>query len=82
MYIDFVLFRHYFLVYNASQLYWQLCRQFLRPSARKNLVKGLSLIVSALNKTGDVDFMWRATLMMSVEIVEKQTVLFDGIEVS
>ena len=63
------LCRYYFLVYNASVLYWQFCRPFLNPNYRQYLAKSLHQVVKALDDIDDKDYGWRAQLMMYVFIV-------------
>ncbi|KAM6346812.1 cilia- and flagella-associated protein 46 [Alca torda] len=58
--------RYYFLVYNASVLYWQLVRPYLKPGFRCCLIPSLSQIVKALNQTEDQDNEWRAELMINL----------------
>ena len=60
----FFLLRYYFLVYNASVLYWQFCRPFLKPNYRQFLAKSLHQVVKALDDIDDKDYDWRAQLMM------------------
>lgn len=56
--------RYYFLVYNASVLYWQMVRPFLKPGYYQYLIPSLSQIVSVLNQTGEEDKDWQAELML------------------
>ena len=63
------LCRYYFLAYNASVLYWQFCRPFLKPNYRQYLAKSLHQVVKALDDIDDKDYGWRAQLMMYVFIV-------------
>ncbi|XP_074015315.1 cilia- and flagella-associated protein 46 [Numenius arquata] len=58
--------RYYFLVYNASVLYWQLVRPYLRPGFCRCLIPSLSQIVNALNQTEEPDKEWRAELMINL----------------
>ncbi|XP_010138787.1 PREDICTED: tetratricopeptide repeat protein 40, partial [Buceros rhinoceros silvestris] len=58
--------RYYFLIYNASVLYWQLVRPFLKPGFRCCLIPSLSRIVEALNQTEEEDKEWRAELMINL----------------
>ncbi|XP_075360371.1 cilia- and flagella-associated protein 46 isoform X8 [Mycteria americana] len=58
--------RYYFLIYNASVLYWQLVRPYLKPGFRYCLIPSLSRIVKALNKTEEQDHEWRAELMINL----------------
>ncbi|KAM6306111.1 cilia- and flagella-associated protein 46 [Aegotheles albertisi] len=58
--------RYYFLVYNASVLYWQLVRPYLKPGFRYCLIPSLSQIVKALNQTEEQDNEWRAELMINL----------------
>ncbi|XP_017664651.1 PREDICTED: cilia- and flagella-associated protein 46 isoform X1 [Lepidothrix coronata] len=58
--------RYYFLIYNASVLYWQLVRPFLKPGFRNCLIPSLSQIVTALNQIEEQDNEWRAELMINL----------------
>ncbi|XP_053805707.1 cilia- and flagella-associated protein 46 isoform X3 [Vidua chalybeata] len=58
--------RYFFLVYNASVLYWQLVRPFLKPGFRYWLIPSLSQIVTALNQIEEQDNEWRAELMINL----------------
>ncbi|XP_065829852.1 cilia- and flagella-associated protein 46-like isoform X2 [Oscarella lobularis] len=58
--------RHYFLVYNASVLSWQLCRAFLRKGYRRHLCSHLAVVVGALDDIDDNDYAWRAELMIEL----------------
>ncbi|KAL9983920.1 hypothetical protein ACROYT_G006166 [Oculina patagonica] len=58
--------RYYFLVYNASVLYWQFCRPFLKPNYRQYLAKSLHQVVKALDDIDDKDYGWRAQLMIAL----------------
>ncbi|XP_037693622.1 cilia- and flagella-associated protein 46-like [Choloepus didactylus] len=51
--------RYYFLVYNASVLYWQMVRPFLKPWCHHHLLSSLSQIVAVLNQTDEEDKEWR-----------------------
>ncbi|CAN8215744.1 unnamed protein product [Coccothraustes coccothraustes] len=66
--IDFATYerRYFFLVYNASVLYWQLVRPFLKPGFRYCLIPSLSQIVTALNQIEEQDNEWRAELMINL----------------
>uniref|UniRef100_A0A8C9N838 Cilia and flagella associated protein 46 n=1 Tax=Serinus canaria TaxID=9135 RepID=A0A8C9N838_SERCA len=66
--IDFATYerRYFFLVYNASVLYWQLVRPFLKPGFRYCLIPSLSQIVTALNQIEEPDNEWRAELMINL----------------
>ncbi|XP_054975087.1 cilia- and flagella-associated protein 46 [Sorex araneus] len=57
--------RYYFLVYNASVLYWQMVRPFLKPGYHHHVIPSLSHIVSVLNQTEE-DTEWRAELMLAL----------------
>lgn len=63
---DFLLLcrRYYFLVYNASVLYWQMVRPFLKPGYYQYVIPSLSQIVSVLNQTEEEDKDWQAELML------------------
>uniref|UniRef100_A0A3B1KAW9 Uncharacterized protein n=1 Tax=Astyanax mexicanus TaxID=7994 RepID=A0A3B1KAW9_ASTMX len=56
--------RYHFLVFNASLLYFQTVRAFLRPGQRQHLVCSLSQVVSALEAVQEPDYAWRAELML------------------
>ncbi|KAK1333405.1 hypothetical protein QTO34_005788 [Cnephaeus nilssonii] len=58
--------RYYFLVYNASVLYWQMVRPFLKPGYYQYLISSLSQIVSVLNQTEEEDKDWQAELMLEL----------------
>ncbi|XP_009978364.1 PREDICTED: tetratricopeptide repeat protein 40-like, partial [Tauraco erythrolophus] len=58
--------RYYFLIYNASVLYWQLVKPYLKPGFRYCLIPSLSQIVKVLNETEDQDKEWRAELMINL----------------
>ncbi|XP_037997464.1 cilia- and flagella-associated protein 46 [Motacilla alba alba] len=58
--------RYFFLVYNASVLYWQLVRPFLKPGFRYCLIPSLSQIITALNQIEEQDNEWRAELMINL----------------
>ncbi|XP_013916051.1 PREDICTED: cilia- and flagella-associated protein 46 [Thamnophis sirtalis] len=68
--IDFALSdsRYYFLIYNASSIYWKNIRPFLKPGFRYFLIPSLSQIVSALNHPNEEDKDWTAELM--IELLE------------
>lgn len=56
--------RYHFLVYNASVLYWQMVRPFLKPGYHRHLIPSLAQMVAALNFTEDEDEDWRAELTL------------------
>nr|XP_033697747.1 cilia- and flagella-associated protein 46 [Tursiops truncatus] len=58
--------RYYFLVYNASVLYWQMVRPFRKPGYHHRLIPSLSQIVSVLSQTEEEDKGWRAELMLEL----------------
>ncbi|BFY98171.1 hypothetical protein BsWGS_01212 [Bradybaena similaris] len=58
--------RYHFLVYNASVIYWQMCRPYLKPGYRHHLAYSLHQVVKALNDTGDSNDEWRARLMIAL----------------
>ncbi|NXG31392.1 CFA46 protein, partial [Dromaius novaehollandiae] len=66
--IDFAMHdpRYYFLIYNASVLYWEAVRPYLKPGFRYCLIPSLSQIVKALNQTEEQDSEWRAELMINL----------------
>lgn len=51
-------------MYNASVLYWQMVRPFLKPGYRHHLVPSLAQMVSALSQTEEEDKEWQAELML------------------
>ncbi|XP_059947631.1 cilia- and flagella-associated protein 46 [Mesoplodon densirostris] len=58
--------RYYFLVYNASVLYWQMVRPFLKPGYHHHLIPSLSQIVSVLTQTEEEDKDWPAELTLEL----------------
>lgn len=58
--------RYHFLVYNASVLYWQMVRPFLKPGYHHHLIPSLSQIVSVLSQTEEEDKDWQAELMLEL----------------
>ncbi|XP_011370907.1 cilia- and flagella-associated protein 46, partial [Pteropus vampyrus] len=58
--------RYYFLVFNASVLYWQMARPFLKPGYCQHLIASLAQIVSVLQQTEEEDKDWQAELMLQV----------------
>ncbi|KAM8806051.1 cilia- and flagella-associated protein 46 [Eudromia elegans] len=66
--IDFAMLepRYYFLVYNASVLYWEAVRPYLKPGFRYCLIPSLSQIVKALKQTEEQDKEWIAELMINL----------------
>ncbi|XP_039193388.1 cilia- and flagella-associated protein 46 isoform X2 [Crotalus tigris] len=68
--IDFALsdLRYYFLIYNASVIYWKNIRPFLKPGFRYFLIPSLSQIVPALKHPDEEDKDWTAELM--IELLE------------
>ncbi|XP_069914365.1 cilia- and flagella-associated protein 46 isoform X3 [Oryctolagus cuniculus] len=58
--------RYYFLVYNASVLYWQMVRPFLKPGYHHHVIPSLYQIVTVLNQTEEEDKDWRAELMLEL----------------
>uniref|UniRef100_A0A9J8CP86 Uncharacterized protein n=1 Tax=Cyprinus carpio carpio TaxID=630221 RepID=A0A9J8CP86_CYPCA len=56
--------RYHFLVFNASLLYLQSVRRFLRPGQRRLLVSSLTQVLEALEEVQDPDHAWRAELML------------------
>ncbi|XP_063162642.1 cilia- and flagella-associated protein 46 [Candoia aspera] len=68
--IDFALgdSRYYFLIHNASVIYWKNIRPFLKPGFRHFLIPSLSQIVPALKHPVEEDKGWIAELM--IELLE------------
>ncbi|XP_075699341.1 cilia- and flagella-associated protein 46 isoform X2 [Rhinoderma darwinii] len=58
--------RYHFLVYNASVLYLQTVRPFLKPGSRLLLITSLGNIVKSLGEIDDADKNWRADLMLEL----------------
>ncbi|KAK7804541.1 hypothetical protein U0070_002598 [Myodes glareolus] len=58
--------RYYFLVFNASVLYWNMVRPFLKPGYHQYVIPSLSQIVAVLNQTEEEDKEWQAELMMEL----------------
>ncbi|XP_069836237.1 cilia- and flagella-associated protein 46 [Dendropsophus ebraccatus] len=58
--------RYHFLVYNASVLYMQMARPFLKPGSRHLLIPSLVRIIKTLGELDDVDKSWRADLMLEL----------------
>ncbi|XP_045425210.1 cilia- and flagella-associated protein 46 isoform X3 [Lemur catta] len=58
--------RYHFLVYNASVLYWQMVRPFLKPGYHHYLIPSLSQIVNVLSQIEEEDKEWRAELMLEL----------------
>nr|XP_039321178.1 cilia- and flagella-associated protein 46 isoform X3 [Saimiri boliviensis boliviensis] len=58
--------RYHFLVFNASVLYWQMVRPFLKPGYHHYLIPSLSQIVNVLGQTDEEDKEWRAELMLEL----------------
>ncbi|XP_016110300.1 cilia- and flagella-associated protein 46-like [Sinocyclocheilus grahami] len=56
--------QYHFLVFNASLLYLQSVRRFLRPGQRRLLVSSLTQVLEALEEVQDPDHAWRAELML------------------
>uniref|UniRef100_A0A8C8VEA0 Uncharacterized protein n=1 Tax=Pelusios castaneus TaxID=367368 RepID=A0A8C8VEA0_9SAUR len=68
--LDFAIHdpRYYFLIYNASVIYWQIVRPYLKPGFRYLLIPSLSQIVTALKQAEEQDKQWQAELM--IELLE------------
>uniref|UniRef100_A0ABM5G1E7 Cilia- and flagella-associated protein 46 isoform X2 n=1 Tax=Pogona vitticeps TaxID=103695 RepID=A0ABM5G1E7_9SAUR len=68
--IDFALgdTRYYFLIYNASVIYWKIIRPFFKPRLRHFLIPSLIQIVPALKHPVEEDKDWTAELM--IELLE------------
>uniref|UniRef100_A0A671V0G9 Uncharacterized protein n=1 Tax=Sparus aurata TaxID=8175 RepID=A0A671V0G9_SPAAU len=56
--------RYYFIVFNASVLYFQTTRPLLRPGQCLYLVPSLRQVIQSLEEVADQDHSWRAELMM------------------
>uniref|UniRef100_A0A4W4GBY6 Uncharacterized protein n=1 Tax=Electrophorus electricus TaxID=8005 RepID=A0A4W4GBY6_ELEEL len=57
---------YHFLVFNASLLYFQSVRAFLRPGWRRHLVSSLTEVLRALEVVQESDYAWRSELMLCV----------------
>uniref|UniRef100_A0A4W4GFW9 Cilia and flagella associated protein 46 n=1 Tax=Electrophorus electricus TaxID=8005 RepID=A0A4W4GFW9_ELEEL len=55
---------YHFLVFNASLLYFQSVRAFLRPGWRRHLVSSLTEVLRALEVVQESDYAWRSELML------------------
>jgi len=55
---------YYFQVFNASVLFWNICRPFQRPGYRRYYSKQLQVVVKALDEVKEQDNEWRIELMM------------------
>lgn len=66
--MSFVSFRYYFIVFNASVLYFQTTRPLLRPGQCLYLVPSLRQVIQSLEEVADQDHSWRAELMMQVTL--------------
>ncbi|XP_034994598.2 cilia- and flagella-associated protein 46 isoform X1 [Zootoca vivipara] len=68
--VDFALgnARYYFLIHNASVMYWRIVRPFLKPGFRHYLIPSLYQIVPALKHPTEQDKDWTAELM--IELLE------------
>ncbi|XP_055502612.1 cilia- and flagella-associated protein 46 isoform X1 [Leucoraja erinacea] len=58
--------RYYFLIYNASVIYWSIIRQFLKPGFFTYVISSLSEVIKALEAAEDLDYEWRAQLMITL----------------
>ncbi|KAM8739310.1 cilia- and flagella-associated protein 46 isoform 1-T1 [Acanthopagrus schlegelii] len=56
--------RYYFIVFNASVLYFQTVRPLLLPGQCLHLVPSLRQVIQSLEEVADQDHSWRAELMM------------------
>ncbi|KAK5853567.1 hypothetical protein PBY51_014709 [Eleginops maclovinus] len=56
--------RDFFIVFNASVLYFQTVRLFLQPGWGSHLVPSLRQVVRSLEEVAEQDHSWRAELMM------------------
>ena len=53
------IYRYFFLIYNASVIYWTYARIFHKPNFKRHLTSSLKVIVKALKEIDDVDYEWR-----------------------
>ncbi|XP_069755663.1 cilia- and flagella-associated protein 46 isoform X2 [Narcine bancroftii] len=58
--------RYYFLIYNASVIYWRIIRPFLQPGFYTYVISSLNEVIKALFIVEDVDYEWRAQLMIAL----------------
>ncbi|XP_078269822.1 cilia- and flagella-associated protein 46 isoform X2 [Rhinoraja longicauda] len=58
--------RYYFLIYNASVIYWKIVRLFLKPGFYTHVIASLSEVIKALENAKDLDYEWRAQLMITL----------------
>jgi len=56
--------RYHYLVFNASVIYWQICRPLLKLQCKQQLISSLQQVVQALDHVDDEDHNWRAELKM------------------
>lgn len=56
--------RYHFLVFNASVLYWQMVRPFLKPGYSHHVIASLAQIVTVLNQSEEEDKEWQVELML------------------
>lgn len=62
---DFLFFRYKFLVYNASVIYFNYIRPFLRDNFRKYLCSSFEQLVQTLTNISDeTDYLWQAELLL------------------
>ncbi|XP_065641245.1 cilia- and flagella-associated protein 46 isoform X1 [Hydra vulgaris] len=54
----------YYLVYNASVLFWSFSRPFMIVGYRHLIIDSLEFIISSLNEINDTDFEWRSDLLI------------------
>ena len=59
-----VLCSTYYLVFNASILYWQLLRPFMKTGYLRCLAPSLQLICKQLEDVQEPDVEWRAQLIL------------------
>ncbi|XP_012590268.1 PREDICTED: cilia- and flagella-associated protein 46 [Condylura cristata] len=65
--------RYHFLVFNASVLYWEMARPFLKAGYRHHLIPSLSRVVTALSQTEEEeDKPWRAELTLLMVLLRCQ----------
>jgi len=63
--VNFVVsFRYHYLIYNASVIYWQFSRPFMKVNYCHRLSTSLVKVVKALDDIDDPDHVWRAGLKM------------------
>ena len=58
------MYRCHYMVFNASVVYWRLCRPLLKLKHKPQLISSLQQVVQALDDVDDDNHSWRAELKM------------------